>query len=600
ISRSSGLINASGASAGITFGNTSALTLPAGLFNGNVNNLTLNGIGGVTLADATTINNALTLTSGNLTTGANILTLNGMTSGSGSIVTASNGTVVYGGSSAQTISNLASNAVNSLTIDNAAGVAINGNISATNVTINASKVLNVNAGKQLTVSTTMTNSGTLNLLSDASGTATIVTPASIGGTGGTSNVQQYLSGARNWYVSSPVTGATTPAGYTVYQYREPGDNTGYTGLATAYWESIAQGTALENGRGYIALPSSGPVTYTFSGTLNTGTITTGSLTRTTNASKLGFNLIGNPYPAFLNLASMDTTNVLGSFWLRSRNAQDTAYDFDTYNLKSELGISKSGKSITGYIPPMQAFWVRVKEGQSSTSLSFSNTMCDHENTSNNLFRAPSVRNASQQVLNLKISNGINTDETILAFNPNASNGRDAYDTPKMAINAVSIPEIFTVLGGEQTAINGMNSIPFDTEIPLGFTTGQAGNNFSISASQITNFDASVKIYLKDNQNLVNTPVLLTTESNYTFSTDVTNNNTTRFALIFKSSSVATDIDANVNQNTWISVNGTNQVIVNGVSADGQISVYNTIGQKLYSKNIGSGNTTLNTPLTSGV
>ncbi|MEI6753311.1 MAG: T9SS type A sorting domain-containing protein [Paludibacter sp.] len=567
--------------------------------------------GDLTIATGTTLDlGAYTAnrgTSGGTLTVAGTLNLGGTSGGQTgsnfptnySTVTLTGGTVNYNKTTGgQTIYSTPTYAT--LAVGNTSGTqTIDANMSLPNLVINASASLSVAANKHLSVTGSMTNNGILNLLSTSTGTATILTPATITGSG-TATVQQYLPASRNWYVSSPVTGATTPAGYTVYQYREPGDNTGYTGLATAYWESIAQGTTFENGRGYIALPATGPTTLTFTGSLNTGNVTTGSLTRTTGASKLGFNLVGNPYAAYLNLETMDTTNILSSYWLRSRNSGDTGYDFDTYNLKSGLGISKSGKSITGYIPPMQAFWIRVKDGKSPTTLSFSNAMCGHSNTSNNLFRAPSASNVIQQVLNLQVSNGLNMDETILAFNPKASNGPDAYDSPKMAINAVSIPEIFTVVSGEQVAINGMNSIPYDTEIPLGFTTGQAGANFSIKASQISNFDPSVSIYLKDYSDLINTPVQLTADAAYTFSSGITTNNTSRFALIFKSSSIATGFNGNDIQNVWISVNGTNQVVVNGNSGESSVSIYNTIGQKLYSKTLSYGSTTLNTPLQPGV
>ena len=51
--------------------------LPASTFSANVNNLTVNGAGGVTLGSATTVANTLALTSGTLTVGGNTLTIAG-------------------------------------------------------------------------------------------------------------------------------------------------------------------------------------------------------------------------------------------------------------------------------------------------------------------------------------------------------------------------------------------------------------------------------------------------------------------------------------------------------------------------------------------
>jgi hypothetical protein len=77
ISFSGGSIDASGASAEVEFANSSAFTLPTGLFSGNVNNLTLNGTGGVTLSENVTVTNNLKLTNGVITLGSRNLTLTG-------------------------------------------------------------------------------------------------------------------------------------------------------------------------------------------------------------------------------------------------------------------------------------------------------------------------------------------------------------------------------------------------------------------------------------------------------------------------------------------------------------------------------------------
>ena len=76
ITRTSGTIDASNANATLAFTNTSALTLPASLFSGNVNNLTMNGAGGVILGSATTVAGVLNLSSGDIiTSSTNTLTL---------------------------------------------------------------------------------------------------------------------------------------------------------------------------------------------------------------------------------------------------------------------------------------------------------------------------------------------------------------------------------------------------------------------------------------------------------------------------------------------------------------------------------------------
>ena len=468
-----------------------------------------------------------------------------------------------------------------------------GNATAKSLTLNAA--LSVNAGKKLTVSTTMANNSTLNLLSDATGTATITTPATISGSG-TANVSQYLGGARNWYISSPVSGATVPAsGYTFYQRNE----------ALNSWPIMSSSDALNVGQGYIALPSSGPVTYTFTGTLNTGDVTV-NLQRTTNQpTKPGFNLIGNPYPSYLNVRSVINAkaNLQQTIWYRTRTTGDApTYNFETVNLASGVGTSNAGEQVTALIPPMQSFWVRTNAN--GETLTFTNSLRSHAgvattdlgDVSTTTLKVHAMNASSSSVLRLQVSNGKNTDQTVLYTSANASNGYDDYDSQKFFNSSASIAEICTIVNGESLAINGMNSIPNDTEIVLGFSTLTAGT-FSIRASQIADFDPTVSIYLKDN--VTNSLVQLTTDDSYSFTSDVTTNNTSRFALVFKSASIATGINPNTNENVWISTNANNQIMINGSNGTGSVAVYNAVGQKMYSNNLTSNVNVLNTPLHSG-
>jgi hypothetical protein len=77
MSFSGGSIDASGASAEVEFANSGAYTLPTGLFSGNVNKLTLNGSGGITLSENVIVSSSLKLTSGVITLGSRNLTLTG-------------------------------------------------------------------------------------------------------------------------------------------------------------------------------------------------------------------------------------------------------------------------------------------------------------------------------------------------------------------------------------------------------------------------------------------------------------------------------------------------------------------------------------------
>ena len=475
----------------------------------------------------------------------------------GSIASTNQGTIVFNGTASQTIPAFG---YYSLNVSNTVGVTLNSNLSAPTLTINASGILNIAAGKQLTVSTSMTNNGTLNLLSTSGGgTATILTPASISGTN-TANVEQYLASSRNWYMSSPVTGATASAGPTYYKYVEALNN-GTT------WTSVNSGDTYALMTGYIVKPTA-EATYSFNGTLNTGNKTISGLTSTATA-KTGFNLVGNPYPSYVKWSEALKTNLDQTMWYRTHDG--SAYKFYTYHPVDGAGGIGVPATVTDYIPPMQAFWVKVNASQTG-SLQFLNTSRDHKDGAGSVFRAPKATNSEMKLLRLQVSNATENDETVLYFNANASDNLDGYDSQKMFNNNAAIPEIYTTAGTEKLVINGMNDVKYDTEIPLGFVSGQT-NSFSIKATELKNFEAGTRIILRDKVDVVDYE--LNGDNAYTFTSNAVNS-TSRFSLLFKSPSIPTDIADTKNSNSYAFVNANNNIVI-AAPEKATYSIYNSVG-----------------------
>ncbi|MDD4971688.1 MAG: T9SS type A sorting domain-containing protein [Paludibacter sp.] len=552
------------------------------------------------------------------------LTIQGNWTRSSGTFNANDGTVTLSGINDGTVNATGDATMNNLVISKTSGAKsiIDCNLNTSALTINSNAIFIVNAGKQLTVSTTMSNSGTLNLLSDnTNGTATITTPAIITNTSATYNVYQYLSTSRNWYMASPVTGASSlpivnTGSLIFYSYpeNEAKQETGADGYAPgAYWNTVSSGT-MDVNKGYIIKPNLDASTVTFTGTsLNTNDQIISGLTYTSTNPKHGYNLIGNPYPSYLNVLSSITanTNLEATVWYKTRDTNSTPlYHFETVNATTGVGTNASGTGrVTGIIPPMQAFWVKTKVDNQSITLLNTNrshttsvAMTGFGNISTTPLKTQVEKNQIYPLLGLNVSNGTTGDETIVMFAAESSNGLDAYDSGKMNNNNVSIPEIYTFVGGQQLAINSMNNIPYDTEIPLGFTTGQAGINFNIRISQINNFDSGTKVLLKDN--LLYTEKDITDGSAYNFSSDAVNS-TTRFTLIFKTGSIVSGFDNNPADASLITVykNAQNRITINcsnGFSGQGTVSVYNTIGEKMESQTMTNKTTVLSESFTSGV
>jgi hypothetical protein len=457
--------------------------------------------------------------------------------------------------------------------------------------INAAKTyksITVAPGAKLTLSTgTLTLSNGIKIQNTASGTASFLdsrtedNPTAIAGT-----VEQAITETnRNWYVAVPVSGKSaadiTLSGAKIVSRNE----------TQVSWDDVTG--SLTAGVGYIAVAStnSGSTTWSLSGNLNSGKVQI--LVTNSGASFTGYNLLGNPYPSYLNweqVLNLDATNaslLQSSIWYRTATYNNGLSKFDyTFNTYNSAGRIATPTSTTGYIPPMQAFWVRANN---TGNVTFTNAMRSHGDGASNKLKAP--KQTTQKIIRLQVSNAVTTDETVVYFDENAQNTFDNYDTQKMFNNIAGKPEIFTKVGAEQLAINGMNSIYSATEIPLGFTTGQPGD-FSIFASELKNIEAGIQTLLIDK--LLNKEVNLSESSTYNFSSQVTTSSDNRFALQFRVSNISTGTDKTASLNAKVFANSANQIEI--VSPENcNYNIYNALGQK-----ISYGNTGTNSKVVAGV
>lgn len=409
----------------------------------------------------------------------------------------------------------------------AASVAIQNGHTVSIVTNINSPALTIKSGGKLTLGSGYTfSSESISVESDATGTGTVVDGNTKGRifVSGTTSVQQYLSAARNWYISSPVSAAIVPvSGYTFYMRDEP----------HSLWPTMNANDPLNAGTGYIATPTSGTPTINFTGgTLNNSNVSV-NVSRTQGITYEGFNLIGNPYPSHITMTynALNDADLLNSIWYRTASYDNQnskyVYAFNTYLINQDGSSVSSPDETTGIIPPMQAFWVQLKS-VGTGSLTFTNAMRSHQ-TSNPL-KTKSVGSVATPLLRVQVSNSSSkTDETVVYFNANASDSYDNYDAVKMSNSNPSIPEIYTLEQSHELVINGLKSFDSEKELNLGFRTGKAGI-FSLKAKEILNFEQKGIILLRDK--LLNKDIDLTKGEGYEFYSDSTETSN-RFSLIFK-------------------------------------------------------------------
>jgi Cadherin domain. len=454
-----------------------------------------------------------------------------------------------------------------------------------NVTISK---LTLNSGANLTLATgkTLTITGDFEIKGDGSfvdqGGTLVVT--------GSTKVMKGMAHGRNWYISSPLSAAkssvvTSLTGTNhLWIYNEP----------LVQWDEITNSTtSFGVMTGYIVNTSVTDTVVFTGGSLNTGALSL-NINRTENGkTKRGFNLVGNPYISSVDWSMATKTNLTSSIWYRTKNMSST-YVFDTYNAAAGVGTNNNQYGeVTKYVPPMQAFWVRVQTGATTGALGFDNSMRSHNST--NFLRSAQV--TDNQVVQLQVTNGTSVDQSVLVFNSDYSDSSDDSDSPKMTNDNAAIPEIYTVAGSDQMVINCMSSDFTSKEIPLGFKTGKAGS-FTISAPEITNIDPNTSIFLNDKQ--LNTIQDLTNGESYTFTSAIANT-TSRFSIVMSKvttglAQVRNDLAASISE-----VNGQIKVTLKDQPVQkGDITIFNTLGQQLTSVAIAGESTIVSAALTPGI
>jgi hypothetical protein len=389
------------------------------------------------------------------------------------------------------------------------------------VNLTNSGTLNILSNKELTVSGTLTNNGTLTLENNA----TIVQGASSTYAGsGTVQVKQTITGGNNgsspngrfWYLGSPVAGGLSSildaAGANVVKYwDEPG----------AAWVEITDNTTtLDVGRGhYLRSFTPGNQTLTFTGgSLNNGAYT---FNLTANgASFNGFNLVSNPYASYLKWDDVAKTNVGSTVWYRTSNGPNNMV-FDTYNSNGNVGTSNNGNgTVSQFIPPMQAFWVKV-EGSTTGSIAMDNLDRSHHV---NGMQGMHSMDSKQMFANLSLEKDSLRDQAIVYCSYETTDAQDAFDSEKMI--QAGTPQLYSKIGDKKMVINAKNFMQRNEATPLYMNISNAGTH-SIKLGEFNSSFGGIWLEDKTTQQFQN----LLINDTYTFESQ-TGQDISRFVLHF--------------------------------------------------------------------
>jgi hypothetical protein len=540
----------------------------------------------------------------NLVFGAGTLTNNtAYTDTEGSVAFV--GGVTYAGSGTMTLNSLVVNH-NAATSELNSPIDITGKLTATAGTLNAN--------------------GNLTLKSTAAKTA-VVAPVGIAATvSGNVTAERYIPAKRAYrFVSSPVTTTTS-----IYEnWQENGGTTaglgthitGATGAiggfdvtvsnspslftfdnATANWNAVTNTNvnALSAGVPYrlmvrgdrtISMATNTP-TPTTTTLRSIGTLFTGSkLVDGLNEAADAYNFIGNPYQAPVDMEAVlaSAVNLNTNFYYVWDPKMSTRGAYVTGILANGTNTI-SGSLVNNYLQPGQACFVKTSSA-GTASLTFEESHKYTTTTNEGVFRI-ATSNPSNIRLTLYDSNALRANEAALDgllvfFGANYTNAVDGSDAGKFT----NLDETFSTTNNGKSLSVESRTTAVDTDIiPLKIAQYR-GTNYTIVAKG-TNLDGATA-YLYDKHLDTYTPIPSSGTVNYAYTIDAGDAATSasdRFSVTFtnKSLGIGNVIKADFAIYPNPSKGGRFNVLMPNVSNNAKLSIYNIIGQQVYTTALKSG------------
>lgn len=342
-------------------------------------------------------------------------------------------------------------------------------------------------------------------------------------------------------------------------------------------------TVLETAKGYRAATRGGK-TLRFSGTVSKDIET---ITITTNGNNY-FNLIGNPFPTYIDSQAFLTEN--------SDKLDPSAkaiYGYNSGTLQSETGTIGNFTIINNLtntdlnIAPGQGFLVANKKtGAPSQIITFTQGMRTTIGTDDFIVGRSTTTN---QMLRLRVDQPAANFATEIYFNENSTLGLDPGYDAELFSGANSNLMIYSKLVENNTGRNmaiqslGFNALD-EVVIPLGVKVAQGKQvTFSIERSTLTE---GTDVYLEDN--VTNTFTLLNS-ADYTFTANTAILGSGRFFLRFGTSTLS---NTEQNSNNLKLYANDHNIHINGLLlADTKVSVYDIQGRLVLTSLFQEGSTT---------
>ena len=446
-----------------------------------------------------------------------------------------------------------------------------GNLTANELTVNASQTLTVNSGGNVTVVNSITNNGSIVVEDNGS----FVQERKDGPNTGTNYTVERTSTSQQeerdyTYWSSPLSNAPLLNVANAARY--------YSFTNAQAWSAESNASTMVSGKGYITTGDASisyPNSYTasFSGS----PFNNGDYTMALSSTIGHYALLGNPYPSAITAQDfIDNNPAIGTLYFWTHNTADsvgdnTSDDYVSWNLTGSITGCTGCTAPDGNIASGQGFFAEIiTTGASAT---FTNSM--RITGSNTLFfkGRTSLTTRDRVWLNLTRENELS--QTLIGFFDKATDGIDGkYDG--LRLEGGKNISFYSVIDGKHYGIQGKSPLKDRETISLGFTSTVAGN-FTIGIEKFEGNLQKAKLILHDKvlkkkHNLK--------KSSYTFSIGLPGTFNERFELLINPK----QLNDNKETDEKVKIFLTKKVIhITSKEKIDQVKILNLYGHVLYNK-----------------
>ena len=257
-----------------------------------------------------------------------------------------------------------------------------------------------------------------------------------------------------------------------------------------------------------------------------------------------WNLMGNPYPSAIDCSAI----------VFPAGLDNSIYYYNNNTLNYDTWAGGVGKP---QIPPTQGFFVHAN---AIGILTFNNSMRTHSGA--NHFYKQEIEN----LLSVKAKGNGFSDKSYIRFLDEATTSFDSkWDAYKLLSGVPEVPQIYTSTGSEILSINSMPSTEMSV---LYFEAGEPGI-YSLEVAEANDFDV---VILEDRYSGIRTDLLAHPYSFYHY-VDMDKD---RFLLHFKDVPLT-----NSREGMIIYSENHHVIIINTDNLDGDIYIYNLMGQVIH-------------------